>query len=57
MHIVSESDPRRMGKEGLVNGAGWKSRRPDSHTERRESGQIPIRLLYCVLSSRVPSEV
>ena len=24
---------------------------------RRESCQIPIRLLYCVLSSRVPNEV
>ena len=26
-------------------------------TGRRESGQIPIRLLYCILSSRVPNEV
>ena len=24
---------------------------------RRESGQIPIRLLYCILSSRAPNEV
>ena len=24
---------------------------------RRESGQIPIRLLYCILSNRVPNEV
>ena len=24
---------------------------------RRESGQIPIRLLYCILSSRAPDEV
>ena len=22
--IVSEPDPRKIGKEGLVNGAGWK---------------------------------
>ena len=24
---------------------------------KRESGQIPIRLLYCILSSRAPNEV
>ena len=23
-HVVSEPDPRKIGKEGLVNGAGWK---------------------------------
>ena len=32
------------------------SRRPDS-LGRRESGQILIRLLYCILSSRAPNEV
>ena len=28
-----------------------------SHREGRESGQVPIRLLYCILSSRVPNDV
>ena len=23
-HLVLEPDPRKIGKEGLVNGAGWK---------------------------------
>ena len=30
---------------------------PSLSLGRRESGQIPIRLLYCILSSRVPNEV
>ena len=47
MHIVSESDPRRIEKEGLVNGVGWKSRRPDSHT-----GSIAYSAAGCLVKYR-----
>ena len=35
----------------------YQSRRPDSHLGGESSGHIPIRLLYCILSSRAPNEV
>ena len=33
------------------------TQRPDSHLGRRESGQIPIRIWCCILSSRILNEV
>ena len=40
-----------LGKDVVLQG------RPDSHMARKESGQIPIRLWCCKLSSRVLNRV
>ena len=45
--------PSKNRKGGSGKQGGMEVLQANSHTGRRDSDQIPIRILYCILSSRV----